>query len=201
MNTTEVQLRYNDTEYMKSPHGFCSGCGVVLALRYFIKVMGEKVVIVMPPGCASPGVLFPTRSLVHENGLIDTVACPFGSTAIFAGGIKTALLAKGNDETEVIGWAGDGATFDIGFGGVSAAAERNEDFIYVCYDNEGYQNTGNQRSSASPWQTINTTNPSGMPKMEFKKDIMSIMAAHASADIAPVPESVSRSMMTSSARS
>ena len=178
MNTTEIQLRYNDTEYMKSPHGFCSGCGVVLALRYFIKVMGEKVVIVMPPGCASPGVLFPTRSLVHKDGLIDTVACPFGSTAIFAGGIKTALLAKGNEETEVIGWAGDGATFDIGFGAVSAAAERNEDFVYVCYDNEAYMNTGNQRSSATPFGAKTATNPPPAMKLENKKDMMWIMMGH-----------------------
>jgi pyruvate ferredoxin oxidoreductase beta subunit/2-oxoisovalerate ferredoxin oxidoreductase beta subunit len=140
--------------------------------------MGEKVVMVMPPGCASPSVLFPKRSLVHEDELIDIVACPFGSTAIFAGGIKSALQAKGNTETEVIGWAGDGATFDIGFGGVSAAAERNEDFVYVCYDNEAYMNTGNQRSSATPFGAKTTTNPPPAMKLENKKDMMWIMMGH-----------------------
>jgi len=150
MNMTERTLRYSDIEYIVPPHGFCPGCGVALAIRYFLKAIGEKVVLVTPPGCASPAVLFPKRSLVREGRLLDIVACPFGSAAIFAGGIKTALMARGDLETQIIAWAGDGATFDIGFSAVSAAAERNEDIIYVCYDNEAYMNTGSQRSSLPP---------------------------------------------------
>lgn len=178
MNMTETPLRYDDIEYIDPPHGFCSGCSVVLALRYFLKAVGDKVVLVMPPGCAAPSVLFPKRSLVHRGKLLDIVSCPFGSAAIFAGGIKTALEARGETETEVIAWAGDGATFDIGFGGVSAAAERNEDIIYVCYDNEAYMNTGNQRSSATPWGAKTSTNPLPMPKNEQKKDMMWVMMGH-----------------------
>jgi len=87
-------------------------------------------------------------------------------------------LARGDDETEVIGWAGDGATFDIGFSGVSAAAERNEDVVYVCYDNEAYMNTGNQRSSATPWGAKTATNPPPAMKLENKKDMMWIMMGH-----------------------
>ena len=175
---TGTHLRYSSTEYIQPPHGFCPGCGVVLALRYFLKALGAKVVLVMPPGCASPSVLFPKRSLVEDGRWLDTVACPFGSTAIFAGGVKTALVARGDAETEVVGWAGDGATFDIGLGGVSAAAERNEDIIYVCYDNEAYMNTGNQRSSATPWGAKTTTNPLPARKGESKKDIMWMMMGH-----------------------
>lgn len=163
---------------MEPPHGFCPGCGVAPALRYFLKAMGEKVILVMPPGCSAPSVRFPKRSLVYNGQYIDTIACPFGSTAIFAGGIRTALLARGNDEIEVIGWAGDGATFDIGLSGVSAAAERNEDFIYVCYDNEAYMNTGNQRSSATPFGAKTATNPLPAMKLENKKDMMWIMMGH-----------------------
>ncbi len=176
MTTTNIQLRYTEDEYIKPPHGFCPGCGAALALRYFLKAVGDKIVLIIPPGCTAPAVI---GKLEHKGVPIDTIGSPFGNVSIIAGGVKSALVLSGDTETQVVGWAGDGATFDIGFGAVSAAAERNEDIIYVCYDNEGYQNTGNQRSSASPWQTINTTNPAGMPKMEFKKDIMSIMAAHA----------------------
>ncbi|MBU2498973.1 MAG: pyruvate synthase subunit beta, partial [Proteobacteria bacterium] len=71
-----------------------------------------------------------------------------------------------------------GATFDIGLQVLSGAAERNDDIIYVCCDNEAYQNTGNQRSSATPWGGITSTNPVPAPKVERKKDIMHIMAAH-----------------------
>lgn len=178
MNTTKEQFRYDDIEYVSPPHGFCSGCSVVLALRYVLKVLGEKVVMIMPPGCASPSVLQPQRSLRQGDQWLDVVTCPFGSTAIFAGGIKSGLVARGDTETEVVGWAGDGATYDIGFGGVSAAAERNEDIIYVCYDNEAYMNTGNQRSGATPWGAKTTTNPPPAKKGEAKKDIMWIMAGH-----------------------
>jgi len=178
MNTTETQLRYTDDEYIQPPHGFCPGCGVALALRYFLRAIGDKIVLVMPPGCASPSVLFPKRSLIRDGKLLDIIACPFGSTSFMAGGIKTALEARGDTETQVVAWAGDGATFDIGFGAVSAAAERNENIIYVCYDNEAYMNTGNQRSGATPWGAKTATNPPPDSKNENKKDIMWIMMGH-----------------------
>jgi pyruvate/2-oxoacid:ferredoxin oxidoreductase beta subunit len=175
---TGTRSRYSSQEYIQPPHGFCPGCGVTLALRYFLKAMGSRIVLVMPPGCASPSVLFPKRSLIDQGRLIDIVACPFGSTAIFAGGIKTAFVARGDSETQVVGWAGDGATFDIGLGGVSAAAERNEDILYVCYDNEAYMNTGNQRSSATPRGAKTSTNRPPTVKDETKKDLMWMMMGH-----------------------
>lgn len=175
---TGTRLKYTSTEYLRTPNGFCPGCGVALALRYFLKATGGRVILVMPPGCASPSVLFPKRSLMEDGRMIDIVACPFGSTAIFAGGIRTALLARGEADTQVVGWAGDGATFDIGLSGVSAAAERNEDILYVCYDNEAYMNTGNQRSSATPWGAKTATNPPPTVKSEFKKDLMWMMMGH-----------------------
>jgi len=75
-------------------------------------------------------------------------------------------------------WAGDGATFDIGLQALSGAAERNEDFLYICNDNEGYMNTGTQRSSATPQLAWTTTTPVQQPKENPKKDIMAIMADH-----------------------
>ena len=92
---TGTRSRYSSREYIQPPHGFCPGCGVTLALRYFLKAMGSRIVLVMPPGCAAPSVLFPKRSLIDQGRLIDIVACPFGSTAIFAGGIKTAFRGQG----------------------------------------------------------------------------------------------------------
>jgi pyruvate/2-oxoacid:ferredoxin oxidoreductase beta subunit len=85
---------------------------------------------------------------------------------------------KGDSTTTVLAWAGDGGTFDIGLQALSGAAERNDDFIYICYDNEAYMNTGNQRSSATPFLTWTTTTPVRQAKEEAKKNIMEIMAAH-----------------------
>jgi len=102
----------------------------------------------------------------------------FGNAGSFAAGLSSALEAQGDTETVVVPIIGDGGTFDIGLGAISAAAERNDNMLFVCKDNEGYQNTGNQRSSASPWMSTNTTQPPGFAKAEYKKDIDDIMAAH-----------------------
>jgi len=140
--------------------------------------MGEKVVLIIPPGCSPVIVNVPRRIIRVKGQLIRILLSLFGSTAAIAGGFKTGLTERGDTETEVVAWTGDGATLDIGLGPVSAAAERNEDIIYVCCDNEAYMNTGNQRSSATPLWATTMTNPLPMPKDQSKKDIMSIMASH-----------------------
>ena len=172
---TEKQLRYPKDEYIEAPTGFCPGCTVALALRYFLKAFGGKVLFVMPPGCAAPSVVFPHPCLVDSGRLIEVIHCPFGSTATFSSGIQSSFDARG-DDTTVVAWAGDGATFDIGMSGVSACAERNENIIYVCYDNEAYMNTGNQTSGATPMGARTTTNP--VSKHHGKKDIMWMMMGH-----------------------
>jgi pyruvate ferredoxin oxidoreductase beta subunit/2-oxoisovalerate ferredoxin oxidoreductase beta subunit len=85
---------------------------------------------------------------------------------------------RGDTETTVLSWAGDGGTFDIGFQSLSGAVERNEDCIFVCYDNEGYMNTGVQRSSATPYGTRTTTTPAEKGKKTGKKNIVEALAAH-----------------------
>jgi pyruvate/2-oxoacid:ferredoxin oxidoreductase beta subunit len=95
-----------------------------------------------------------------------------------ASGVRAALDIRGDHETIVAVWAGDGGTFDIGLQALSGAAERNEDFIYICNDNEAYMNTGTQRSSATPMFAWTTTTPVIKPKENPKKDIMAIMADH-----------------------
>ena len=174
----EMQLKYPKSEYLETPRQACPGCALPMAFRYFLKVMGEKVVFIIPPGCSPVIANLPRRNIRYEEQLTRILLALFGSTAALAGGFKQGLIERGDTETEVVAWAGDGATLDIGLGPLSAAAERNEDIIYVCCDNEAYMNTGNQRSSATPLWATTTTNPLPMPKGQWKKDIMSIMAGH-----------------------
>ncbi len=181
-NMIKTPSKFPREEYMYPPvggHGACAGCGLPMVLRYLLKVLGEKVTIVNVPGCTANMINSPRYLLGNSDRSIQELSVPFGSAATCAAGLKAALTARGDTDTQVVAFTGDGATFDIGFQSLSACAERNEDIIYVCCDNEGYQNTGNQRSSATPLGGVTTTTPLPMPKLELKKDIMLIMAAHA----------------------
>jgi pyruvate/2-oxoacid:ferredoxin oxidoreductase beta subunit len=109
---------------------------------------------------------------------VTAIHAGFVTGGATASGVRAALDVKGDRETLVAVWAGDGGTFDIGLQALSGAAERNEDFIYICNDNEGYMNTGTQRSSATPLFAWTTTTPVMQPKENPKKDIMAIMADH-----------------------
>jgi pyruvate/2-oxoacid:ferredoxin oxidoreductase beta subunit len=109
---------------------------------------------------------------------VPVMHTPFASAAAAASGVRAALDLKGDTDTTVCAWAGDGGTFDIGIQALSAAAERNENILYVCYDNEAYMNTGVQRSSATPLGAWTTTTPAGHVKPQPKKDLLAIMAAH-----------------------
>jgi pyruvate/2-oxoacid:ferredoxin oxidoreductase beta subunit len=161
-------------ELMDPGHLACPGCGAALAMRLVLKGLGEKTIVSLPACCwtivAGP---WPQSSL--HVPLFHTA---FETAAAAASGIKAALTVRGDHETTVLAWAGDGGTFDIGLQALSGAAERNEDIIYCCYDNEAYMNTGIQRSSATPWGAWTTTTPAGHPESHPKKDIMAIMAAH-----------------------
>ncbi|HEX9735042.1 MAG TPA: thiamine pyrophosphate-dependent enzyme [Thermoanaerobaculia bacterium] len=152
----------------------CGGCGMSVGLTLLGRVLaeaGERCSLVIPACC---GIVtaggFPTTSYG-----VPVVASTFASAPAFASGL--AAVRDLNHETgKVICWAGDGGTYDIGIATLSAAAERDENLIYVCYDNEIYGNTGGQRSSATPPGARTTTTPAG--KREAKKDIVAIMAAH-----------------------
>jgi pyruvate ferredoxin oxidoreductase beta subunit len=109
-----------------------------------------------------------------------TVPCvntPFASTAASATGLVAGLKALGKEGVTVLAIAGDGGTHDIGIQALSAAAERQNDFLYICYDNEGYMNTGNQRSGSTPLGAISGTTPI-LGKQQNQKDITAIMEAH-----------------------
>jgi pyruvate ferredoxin oxidoreductase beta subunit/2-oxoisovalerate ferredoxin oxidoreductase beta subunit len=165
---------YGNAELVAPGHLGCAGCGGSLAMRLVLKGLGRKTIAVIPACCWSliPGV-FPYNAL--EVPLLHTA---FETTAAAASGVSAALAALGETETTVLGWAGDGGTFDIGLQALSGAAERNDDFMYVCYDNEAYMNTGTHRSSATPWGAWTMTTPGTAPKDVPKKDIVAILAAH-----------------------
>ena len=150
----------------------CAGCGAAISLRLLFKALGNKVILVVPACCTSviPGPFPYTSFAVPVQNIL------FEATGATASGVVAALRQRGIKDVTVVGWAGDGGTFDIGIQALSGAAERGTDFIYICYDNEAYGNTGVQRSGATPYGAWTTTTPSG--KKERKKRITMIMAAH-----------------------
>jgi pyruvate ferredoxin oxidoreductase beta subunit len=159
-------------EYLLKGHIACAGCGPAIALRLLFKALGKKVILVVPACCSSviPGSYPYTSFAVPVQNII------FEATGATASGVVAALRKRGVKDVTVVGWAGDGGTFDIGIQALSGAAERGTNFIYICYDNEAYGNTGVQRSGATPYGAWTTTTPTG--KKERKKDMAFIMAAH-----------------------
>lgn len=169
-----MKLSLPEEELMTPGHLACQGCGATLAMRYFLKALGQNTVVCIPACCwAVIDGPFPYSSLG-----IPIFHCAFETAASSASGVRAGLDMVGDTETTVVGWAGDGGTFDIGLQALSGAAERNENIIYVCYDNEAYMNTGIQRSSATPYGAWTTTTPVKHFKTRPKKDINAIMAAH-----------------------
>ncbi len=170
----KMKLSLPEDELMNPGHLACQGCGATLAMRYVLKAMGQKTVLCIPACCWS--VIdgpFPYSCLD-----VPIYHCAFETAAVSASGVKAGLEMVGDKETNVVAWAGDGGTFDIGIQALSGVAERNDDIIYVCYDNEAYMNTGTQRSSATPYGAWTTTTPVKHFKNRPKKDIDAIMAAH-----------------------
>jgi pyruvate/2-oxoacid:ferredoxin oxidoreductase beta subunit len=170
MKKIEIPL----SENLGHGHLACAGCGAAVGMRMTLKALGEKTVMVIPASCWSiiPG-FWP-----YSSFRMTAVHAAFVTGGATASGIRAALDIRGDHESLVAVWAGDGGTFDIGLQSLSGAAERNEDFIYICNDNEGYMNTGTQRSSATPLLAWTTTTPVQQPKENPKKDIMAIMADH-----------------------
>jgi pyruvate ferredoxin oxidoreductase beta subunit len=159
-------------EYLLKGHAACAGCGPAVSLRLLFKALGNKVIMAVPACCTTviQGPYPYTSAAVPLENVL------FESTAAAASGIVAALKKRNLEDITVVGWAGDGGTVDIGIQALSGAAERGTDFIYICYDNEAYGNTGMQRSGATPYGAWTTTTPSG--KRERKKDMTLIMAAH-----------------------
>ena len=159
-------------EYLLKGHAACAGCGPSIAIRLLFKALGNRIILVVPACCTTviQGPYPFTSFAVPLQNIL------FEATAASASGIVAALGQRNIKDITVVGWAGDGGTVDIGIQALSGAAERETDFIYICYDNEAYGNTGMQRSGATPYGAWTTTTPTG--KRERKKDMPLIMAAH-----------------------
>jgi len=167
-----VALQIAEEKIFCSGHHACPGCNEALAFRYIMNTLGKDTIAVVPPSCGAiisgPQPLSSMRIPVYQTTL--------EASAASAAGIKRALKAQGKDHVQVVAIAGDGGTYDIGFQALSSAAERNEDIIYICMDNEGYMNTGAQKSSSTPYLAYTTSTPGGKPTA--KKNVAEIMAAH-----------------------
>jgi pyruvate ferredoxin oxidoreductase beta subunit/2-oxoisovalerate ferredoxin oxidoreductase beta subunit len=155
-----------------SGHAACPGCTDALSVRHVLAALGPKTMAIVPPSCmaiiAGPQPYSSLRIPVYQPTLEASAAA--------ASGLRRALDARGERDTQVIVLAGDGGTYDIGFQCLSSAAERNENFIYFCLDNEGYMNTGAQKSSSTPHLARTGSTPAG--KTTRKKNLIEIMAAH-----------------------
>lgn len=164
----------HERELVCSGHYACQGCGGVIAMRHALGTLGERTVVVLPACCWSV-IAGPYPYSALRVPVIHTAFETGGSTA---SGVRAALDMQGKSDINVLTWAGDGGTFDIGLQSLSGAVERNENIIYTCYDNEAYMNTGIQQSSATPMRAWTTTSPESFPKDTQKKDIVQILAGH-----------------------
>jgi pyruvate ferredoxin oxidoreductase beta subunit len=162
-------------------HRLCAGCGIPQLVRLTLKAVPDPKVVVNATGCLEVATtIFP-----YTSWGVPWVHVAFENAAAVASGIEAAfnILSKkyGVRKPKVVAFGGDGGTFDIGFQALSGALERGHDFIYICYDNEAYMNTGIQRSGATPRGASTTTSPAGevIPgKMERKKNLIEIAIAH-----------------------
>ena len=161
----------------------CVGCAEALAVRLTCKALGDDVIIAMATGCME----IVSSQLPYTSWEVPWIHTLFENTAAVASGIEAglkAMMRKGKiptKEIKIVAMAGDGGTADIGLQALSGALERGHDFIYVCFDNEAYMNTGVQRSSATPYGASTTTSPVGkksIGQITLKKDMIGIVAAH-----------------------
>ncbi|HSN42141.1 MAG TPA: thiamine pyrophosphate-dependent enzyme [Burkholderiales bacterium] len=154
-----VQANMRRTNSLNSGHRACQGCGEALGARYAIdaamQASGSRAIAVNATGCLE---VFSTP-YPETSWQIPWMHSLFGNAAAVAAGVAAAMRIKGRDDVKVIAQGGDGGTTDIGFGCLSGMFERNDDVLYICYDNEAYMNTGVQRSSATPVAARTATTP------------------------------------------
>ncbi|MGC8936086.1 MAG: pyruvate synthase subunit PorB [Candidatus Methanomethylicaceae archaeon] len=169
-------------ELLAPGHRMCAGCVAATAIRQVLKAAGRNIVVTTATSCLEVA----TTYFPQTAWRVPWVHLGFENAAALASGIESAMKAlrrknKSDEKPHVIAIGGDGGTFDIGLQALSGAMERGHDFLYVCYDNEAYMNTGIQRSSATPYCAATTTSPPGrrsMGQKTNKKDLVSIAVAH-----------------------
>lgn len=158
-------------------HSACAGCGMIIASRLLADTAGPNSIMSNATGCSE----VTTTQYPMTSFKIPWIHSLFENPSCLATGISAALKKQGKDDINVIAVGGDGATSDIGIGHLSGLWERGDNVLYVCYDNEAYQNTGYQTSGSTPLDAFTTTAPPG--KKSFgnptrKKDMIKIALAH-----------------------
>ncbi len=177
-----VQSDRRRTNSIDSGHRACQGCGEALGARYALdaamQATGGQLVAVNATGCLE---VFSTP-FPETSWQIPWLHSLFGNAPAVATGVAAAMRVKGRDQVRVVGQAGDGGTVDIGFGTLSGMFERNDDVLFICYDNEGYMNTGVQRSAATPpaarTATTDAVGPEPGNPFGQGKDLPRIAMAH-----------------------
>ncbi len=165
-------LELQEKPMLCSGHAACPGCVDALSVRHVLATLGPDTMAVIPPSCMAIISGPQPFSSLH----IPVYQPTLEASAAAASGLRRALDSQGKRDTQVIVLAGDGGTYDIGFQCLSSAAERNENILYFCLDNEGYMNTGAQKSSSTPQYAKTGSTPEG--KSTRKKNLTEIMAAH-----------------------
>jgi pyruvate ferredoxin oxidoreductase beta subunit len=164
-------------------HRACIGCGEALAVRLAAKAFGKNTIVVNATGCMA----IVASQLPYTSWKLPWIHTLFENSAAVASGVEAALKVQmrknkiPQEDIKVVAIGGDGATVDIGLQAISGAFERGHDFLYICFDNEAYMNTGIQRSSATPFGASTTTSPAGKAKagqMSWKKNMPEIAVAH-----------------------
>lgn len=166
-----------DDELLAPGHRACPGCGGVLALRYVLKALGKNAIVSMPTGCME----VVTTPYPETAWRVPWIHVAFENAAAVASGVSRALKVLGKKGVKSVAIGGDGGTVDIGLQALSGAVERGENILYICYDNEAYENTGIQRSGSTPFAAWTTTTPVGKISRgedRPKKDMPAIIAAH-----------------------
>ncbi len=177
MDLKTLTQKIQKQNYFASGHRTCAGCAIPIIVRTVLAASKDPVIVVSATGC-----LQITSSIYPQTSWnVPWMHSAFENASATISGIERAyyfLKKKNKIKTKIkfVVFGGDGGTYDIGLQSLSGALERGHNFVYVCYDNEAYMNTGNQRSSATPYGATTTTTPNG--KKVFKKDLIKIVAAH-----------------------
>src|SRR5215831_5933217 len=169
---------------LRGGHALCQGCGIPMVIRTILDTIDTPVVVLNATGCLEVATTrYPTTAWN-----VPWLHVAFENTAAVASGVESAYRALGRrgalpqeGPVTFVALAGDGGSYDIGLQALSGALERGHRFLFVCYDNEAYMNTGIQRSGATPFAASTTTSPAGLDsfgKAQRRKDMTAIAVAH-----------------------
>lgn len=167
----------NEKKFLSPGHNACAGCGQLSAAQSVMRGLNKDVIIANATGCLE----VTTTAYPQSAWGLPWIHSLFENAAAVASGISASLKQKGDTKTKVVVQAGDGGTYDIGFGLISGMWERGENILYICYDTEAYSNTGYQASGSTPYGANTTTTPSGSASIgstQRKKDMIAIALAH-----------------------